>query len=92
MMSDFSEENGSGFNGSAIAPFPRQSTELSESQRRMIEKVLAFNRRLEEAIAQKNYAVIDECLEESKHNDYMAEHRQYMAELAKNLTANFKMS
>jgi hypothetical protein len=67
---------------------------LTESQRRMIElierheKVLAFNRRLEEAIAQKNYAVIDECIAESKQKDYMAEHRQYMAELRKNLTEN----
>jgi hypothetical protein len=65
---------------------------LTESQRRMIdlierhEKVLAFNRRLEEAIAQKNYAVIDECIAQSKKNDYMSEHRRYMAELRKNLT------
>ena len=70
---------------------------LTESQRRMIElierheQVLAFNRKLEEAIAQKNYAVIDECIAESKKKDYMAEHRRYMAELRKNLTANVSL-
>jgi hypothetical protein len=71
---------------------------LTQSQRRMIElierheKVLAFNRKLEEAIAQKNYAVIDECIAESKKNNYMDEHRRYMAELRKNLTASMTVA
>jgi hypothetical protein len=49
------------------------------------EAVLAFNDRLEAALRNGDTAVIDECIEISRNNDYMAQHRLYIAELTKDL-------
>jgi hypothetical protein len=49
------------------------------------EAVLAFNEKLEKALKNGDNAIIDECIEDSRKNDYMAQHRSYMAELTKDL-------
>lgn len=70
----------------------RNDDNLTPSQKRMKDlmerhiALLAFNEKLEAALRDKNTKAIDECLEHSRNNDYMAQHRQYMDELNKDLT------
>jgi hypothetical protein len=85
-LEDYSNIDGTG------ADMAEQSGDnLTPSQRRMKalierhEAVLAFNERLEKALKNGDNAIIDECIELSRKNDYMAQHRSYMVELTKDL-------
>jgi len=69
-------------NGDTLTPSQRRMKALMERH----EALLAFNEKLEAALRDKNNAVIDECIEHSRNNDYMAQHRTYMAELTKDLS------
>ena len=75
----------------ACAQAEKSGDTLTASQQRMKalmerhEALLAFNEKLEAALRNKDSKVIDECIEHSRNNDYMAQHRSYMAELQKDL-------
>jgi hypothetical protein len=68
-------------NGDNLTPSQRRMKALIERH----EAVLAFNEKLEKALKNGDNAIIDECIEHSRKNDYMAQHRSYMAELTKDL-------
>ena len=69
-------------NGDNLTASQKRAKALMERH----EAVLAFNARLEAALRNKDAAVIDECIEISRNNDYMAQHQIYIAELTKELS------
>ena len=95
MMSDIDTLNNMDkFNNvdETCAQAERNEDNLTPSQKRMkalMERhvaLLAFNEKLEAALRDKDSKAIDECIAHSRSNDYMAQHKQYMAELTQDLT------